>query len=235
MPYILFVGLDYEQYIELKVNLPEVSCIYTVGLRDGIKLFNQQQFSLILLNLSLIASDAAQEELLLSFRCSHPAPIIALCNNMQDLDVVRLLKAGADQVLPVQTSNNVLIAYAQTLLNRYTTLNYMDREQSSQAVMRVGDFTVDVMRRHVFVKSKEIKLTRKEFDLLIFFAKNPERVLTEDQIIETVWGTEKDFHSDLSKPIHRLRQKIEPNCESTYIFSVRGVGYQFMPRPKQRL
>ena len=69
---------------------------------DGVRQFNQQQFSLIVLDLSLILSDAGQEELLRSFRRAHPVPIIALCDNVEDSNVVRLLGAGADQVLESQ-------------------------------------------------------------------------------------------------------------------------------------
>ena len=149
---------------------------------------------------------------------------------MEDTNVVRLLGAGADQVLDIQTADTVLTAYVQTLVNRYTLLNHMDREQDCRTELCVGDFKIDLMRRQVFLKEEKIELSSKEYDLLLFFAQNPERVLTEVQILGRVWDTGKEFHSGLSKPINRLRQKIEPDHRNpTYIRSVRGVGYQFMP------
>lgn len=106
----------------------------------------------------------------------------------------------------------------------------MDREQSCRTELCVGDFEIDLMRRQVSLKGEKIELSGKEFDLLVFFAQNPERVLTEAQIYERVWHTDKDFHSSISKPINRLRQKIEPDIRNpVYIRSVRGVGYQFIP------
>lgn len=230
MQYVLLIGSDFEHYLLLKESLSEYTCVYAVRLSDGIKRFNQRQFDLIILDLSLILSSAGQEELLRSFRQAHPAPIIALCDHVQDSDVVRFLSAGADQVLASNTSDMVLAAYSRTLINRYTSVNHMDREQSGQTELCVGDFKIDLMRRQVFLKEEPLDLSRKEFDLLLFFAQNPERVLTEAQILDRVWDTGKEFHSGLSKPINRLRQKIELDHRNpTYIRSVRGVGYQFMP------
>lgn len=227
---ILFIGTDFDQYLRLKATLSEFACTYSVSLPEGVNQFNQQEFCLIILNLSLILSNAGQEELLHSFRRAHPVPIIALCANVDDSDVVRLLGAGADQVLSAQATDEVLEAYMHTLINRYTLLDHMDRAQYNRIELCVGDFLIDLIRRQVFVKGQKIELSGKEFELLVFFAQNPERVLTEAQIFEGVWKSDKDFHSSIAKPINRLRQKIEPDTgEPAYIRSVRGVGYQFMP------
>ena len=143
---------------------------------------------------------------------------------------MRLLNAGADQVLDSQTPDEVLAAYTHTLVNRHTLLNHMDREQNRRTNLYVGDFEIDLMRRHVFLNGKKIDLSSKEYELFLFFAQNPERVLSEAQIYEGVWNSDKDFHSSISKPIHRLRQKVEPDQRNpSYIRSVRGAGYQFVP------
>lgn len=227
---ILFIGTDFEQYLRLKSTLSDFTCTYSVSLPEGVSQFNQQEFCLIILNLSLILSDTGQEELLCSFRRAHPIPIIALCADVNDSDIVRLLGAGADQVLSAQTPDEVLAAYMHTLINRYTLLDHMERESHKQIEFCIGDFVIDLLRRQVFVKGERVDLSNQEFELLIFFAQNPERVLTEDQIFERVWKSDKVFHSGISKPINRLRQKIESNpSEPKYIRSVRGVGYQFMP------
>ena len=230
MQHILFISADFEQYIRLKTILNDFTCVYSVNLSDGIRQFNQHRFSLIVLDLSLIPSIEDQEELLRSFRRAHPVPIVTLCENVEDANVVRLLGAGSDQVLDIQTADAVLTAYVQTLVNRYTLLDYMDREQDGQAELCIGDFKIDLMRRQVFLKGEKIELSGKEFDLLLFFAQNPNRVLTETQIYDRAWHTDKDFHSSIAKPINRLRQKIEPDQHNpVYIRSIRGVGYQFIP------
>ncbi len=207
-------------------------CVYSVSLPDGIRQFNQQQFCLLVLDLSLVVSDAGQEELLRSFRRAHPVPIIVMCNNMNDSNVVRLLSAGADQVLDVQGPDELLAAYTHTLINRYTLLANLEREQNRRTNLYIGDFEIDIMRRRVFVKGKQIDLSSKEYELFLFFAQNPEQVLSEEQIYEGVWNSDKDFHSSISKPIHRLRQKIEPDQRNpSYIRAIRGAGYQFVPSP----
>ncbi len=90
---ILFIGTDFEQYLRLKSAFTEFACVYSVSLLEGVSQFNQREFCLMILNLSLILSGAGQEELLRSFRCAHPVPIIALCANVSDSDVIRLLAA----------------------------------------------------------------------------------------------------------------------------------------------
>lgn len=231
MQHILFIASDFERYLRLRETLPEFSCDYSVSLSDGIRRFNQRLFAMIVLDLSLLLSDSGQEELLCAFRRAQPVPIIVLCGNMDGPNIVRLLDAGADQILALHVQDEVLAAYTRTLINRYTQLNHIDREQTSPTDFRIGDFAIDLTHRQVFIKGGKIDLSGKEYDLLLFFAQNADRVLTEDQIFDRVWHSDKEFHSGLSKPIHRLRQKIEPNCGAPiYIRSVRGVGYQFIPR-----
>ena len=230
MQNILFITADFERYLRLKEALSEFSCEYSISLPDGIRQFNQQYFSMIVLDLSLLLSDSDQEELLCAFRRAQPVPIVVLCSDMENSDIVRLLGAGADQTLDLQAPDEVLAAYVRTLINRYTLLDHMNRDQPNRTDLCVGDFAIDLMRRQVFLKGKKIELSSKEYDLLLFFAQNPNRVLTEDQIFDRVWHSDKEFHSSLSKPINRLRLKIEPDCRAPiYIRSIRGVGYQFMP------
>lgn len=153
---------------------------------EGVSLFNQQKFCLIVLNLSPILSPAGQEELLRSFRRAHPVPLIALCSEVNDSNLVRLLNAGADQALSVEVSDEVLAAYAYALINRYTQLDLMERELHDPIELRVGDFVIDLVRRHVCLKGKKIDLSYQDFELMLLFAQDPERVLTEAQISKRV-------------------------------------------------
>ncbi len=221
MQNILFIGTDFVQYQRLKPTLTQFSCTYSVSLPEGVTQFNQREFCLIVLNLSLVPSNTGQEELLRSFRRAHPVPIIALCADVKDSDTVRLLDAGADQALSSQAPDEVLAAYARALIYRYTTLDRMDRDLKNSMELCTGDFKIELFRRQVFVKENRIDLSEKEYELLILFMQNPERVLSEEQICERLWNTEKEFHSGIAKPINRLRQKIEPDPRNpTYIRSV---------------
>ena len=119
---------------------------------------------------------------------------------------MRLLNVGADQILAAQATDEILAAYTHALVNRYTLLNSREREQNRRTNLYIGDFEIDLMRRHVFLQGRKIDLSSKEYELFLFFAQNPERVLSEAQIYEGVWNSDKDFHSSIAKPIHRLRQ-----------------------------
>lgn len=125
---ILFIGTDFEQYLRLKSVFNESDSIYLVSLPEGIKQFNQQEFCLIVLNLSLLSGDG-QEELQCSFRRAYTVPIIALCADTNDSDGVRLLDAGADLVLSLQAPDEVLAAYARALIDRYTLLQRAVRDE----------------------------------------------------------------------------------------------------------
>jgi len=85
---ILFIATDFEQYLKLKSTFNEFDCTYSISLPEGISQFNQQEFCLIILNLSLVLSNAGQEELLRSFRRAHPVPIIAQCADVNDSEAV---------------------------------------------------------------------------------------------------------------------------------------------------
>jgi DNA-binding response OmpR family regulator len=98
-------------------------------------------------------------------------------------------------------------------------------------VLSFGDVDVDLDRRVVLRRGEEIKMTRAEFNLLTFFLQNPERALTRDVILNSVWGYES-FPNTRTVDAHvvRLRQKLEPDSEAPRHFvTLHGVGYRFIP------
>lgn len=229
---ILYIGSDFEQYIQIKERLDEFESIYAAHLSDGIRQFNQRAYCLIIIDLLLL--DTGRNELLQALRRASPVPIIALHDYTESEDIALILNSGADIPLHRATASVLLEAYARSLITRYTLLDYIDHGHVGEAFMRVGDFEIDLRRRRVSIKGRPVSLSGKEYDLFCFFARNPDRVLTEDQIFERVWHTEKEYHSSITKPIHRLRQKIEPDLRRpVYIHSVRGVGYYFTPIPAE--
>ena len=86
-------------------------------------------------------------------------------------------------------------------------------------------------RRVVLKKGEELKLTRAEYNLLTYFLQNPDRALTRDMILNSVWGYES-FPNTRTVDAHvvRLRQKLEPDPVSPrHFLTVHGVGYRFLP------
>lgn len=228
---VLYIGTDYELYSTVKKILNECLFFYAPSTNDGLRQLNFRAYVLIIIDIDIVPADC--KELLQALRRAYSVPIIALHNYTEDEDVVRVLNSGADFPLHRSVSPAVLVAYARSLITRYTVLDHLDREShTGEALLRAGDFEVDLVRRRVFIKGSPIKLSHKEYDLFCFFARNPDRVLTEEQIYERVWHTDKEYHSSLYKPINRLRQKIEPDLhDPVYIHTIRSVGYQFTPIP----
>ena len=98
-------------------------------------------------------------------------------------------------------------------------------------MLHIGDVEVDLERRIVTRKNEEIKLTPAEYNLLAFFLHHPDRPLTRDMLLNSVWGY--NFMSNtrtVDAHVLRLRQKLEadPNIPR-HILTVHGVGYRFLP------
>ena len=150
-------------------------------------------------------------------------PIMVLSAVGEELDKVLLLEIGADDYVVKPFGSRELLARIRAILRRVSP------EQSQ--VLTFSDVEVDLERRIVKRKGEEIKLTRAEFNLLAFFLQNPDRALTRDVILNSVWGYES-FPNTRTVDAHvvHLRQKLEPDSESPrYFVTLHGVGYRFIP------
>jgi two-component system KDP operon response regulator KdpE len=97
-------------------------------------------------------------------------------------------------------------------------------------VIELGDFHIDLERHQAAVKGQEIHLTPKEFDLLVYFARNADRVLTHKTLLRAIWGAAGvDQPEYLRVLVAQLRRKIEPGGEPRYILSEPWVGYRLSP------
>ncbi len=105
----------------------------------------------------------------------------------------------------------------------------MDREPPP-AHIEVGDFQIDTERRLVTVRGAEVHLTPKEFDLLLLFARNPDRVLTHKTLLKAIWGPSgADQSENLRVLVGQLRRKIERDASRQYIQTEPWIGYRFCP------
>ncbi|MGE5645927.1 MAG: response regulator [Acidobacteriota bacterium] len=150
-------------------------------------------------------------------------PIIILSAVGDEIDKVLLLEIGADDYVVKPFGVRELMARIRAVLRRSST--------ESRKVMHVGDVEVDLERRMIMRGSEEIKLTPAEYNLLAFFLHHPDRPLTRDMILNSVWGY--NFMSStrtVDAHILKLRQKLEadPNVPR-HILTVHGVGYRFLP------
>jgi DNA-binding response OmpR family regulator len=150
-------------------------------------------------------------------------PIIVLSAIGEEVDKVLLLEIGADDYVVKPFGTRELLARIRAVLRRSAP--------EAEQVLSFSDVEVDLERRIVRRAGDEIKMTRAEFNLLTFFLQNPDRALTRDVILNSVWGYES-FPNTRTVDAHvvRLRQKLEPDSDTPRHFvTMHGVGYRFIP------
>ncbi|MFM7535018.1 MAG: response regulator transcription factor [Acidimicrobiales bacterium] len=150
-------------------------------------------------------------------------PILMLTARVETADRVAGLDAGADDYLPKPYDPDELFARLRALLRRST----IDADPADgNGELRVGDLRLDPARRQVHRGSREIELSKTEFDLLELLVRNSGIVLDHSTIYDRIWGY--DFGPDsknLAVYISYLRRKLEEPGETKLIHTVRGVGY----------
>jgi two-component system, OmpR family, response regulator MprA len=152
-------------------------------------------------------------------RSADDTPILMLTARDEVADRVRGLDVGADDYLVKPFAADELLARVRALLRRREP-----REKT--AVLRFADLTVDVAARSVRRGGREVQLSAKEFDLLVYLARHARQVLTREQLLDAVWGYQFDGESNvLDVYVGYLRQKLEANGEPRLIHTVRAVGY----------
>jgi DNA-binding response OmpR family regulator len=150
-------------------------------------------------------------------------PIIVLSAVGDEVDKVLLLEIGADDYVVKPFGTRELLARIRALLRRTSP--------EVRKILRFGEVEVDLERRIVTRKGEELKLTPAEYNLLSYFLHNPDRVLTRDVILNSVWGYEF-FPNTRTVDAHvaKLRQKIEVDANvPKHVLTVHGVGYRFLP------
>ena len=149
-------------------------------------------------------------------------PIIVLSAVGEEIDKVLLLEMGADDYIVKPFGTRELLARIRALLRR---------TGAETKVLHFGDVEIDVDRRNTKRRGQELKLTPAEYNLLLYFVHNPDRALTRDVILNSVWGYESYPNSrTVDAHVVRLRQKLEsdPNVPRHFL-TVHGVGYRFLP------
>ena len=162
-------------------------------------------------------------------------PVIMVTAKVDEADRVVGLELGADDYVTKPFSVRELMARVRAVLRRSEGLQPAER---APEIYERGRLRVDFDRYEVFVEGKKVELSRKEFELLRFFVRNPNRVWDRLQILDLVWG--EDTHVEprtVDVHVRRLRKQIEvDDAHPQLIVTVRGVGYKFDERalgPKQ--
>jgi len=181
-------------------------------------------------NPELVITDLAMPnmngiELCRKLRARSTVPIIVLSVKGEEATKIEALDLGADDYLTKPFGMGELLARVRAALRR------SPEPAEDETVIRDGDFSVDLSTRTVQVVDKEVKLSPKEFDLLLFFIRNPGKVLTHRALLANIWGGDYTEQTEYLRVfVRHLRKKIEPDpAKPRYILTEPWIGYRFLP------
>jgi DNA-binding response OmpR family regulator len=203
--------LEREGFLQYIVNTPEAA----------LEQVRRLQPQLLVLDLPLEGITAM--DMCSQLQTAHvQTPIIILGEDEDEMEKILLLEIGADDYLVKSVGARELVARVRAILRRTT--------RNNGRLVRFGDVEIDQQRRVVACHGSEVKMTRCEYNLLIFFLQNADRPLTRDVILSSVWGY-NDYPNTRTVDTHvsKLRNKFESEPGSPrHFLTVHGIGYRFL-------
>ena len=227
--HILLVDDDELLRRSLAYNLEQAGYIITAATSAEAAFDNMQQLKpdLILLDIGLPGMDGL--EALARFKQQFAVPVIFLTARRRELDEILGLELGADDYITKPFNTDVLLAHIKAVLRRSTPDNSSQQEAEAEPI-RVGDLLIDPTAHTLHVDTRPIELAPREFELLYTLAENAGQVVSTDELLKRVWGSEYEGESQVVYVhIRWLREKIEDNpSEPERLVTVRGVGYKLI-------
>lgn len=188
---------------------------------DGLNLMERKEFDLLILDLGLPGDDGIATCRRVRRRWNFP--VLMLTARSELVDKVTGFEVGADDYMTKPFEPSELVARVRAHLRRAKSY----RAQAAPSG-RFGRLVIDFERRDALIDGKSVELTNREFELLSFLARNPDRAVSRATLFKSVWGYDMDFNSNsLDVYIYRIRKKIEvdPN-NPVYLQTMRGFGYK---------
>ena len=223
---VLIVNSNLEEALSIKNrvanSITNAVCAYTIN--EALSAFRSMEFCLVILDATMSASD--DHNLLKAMRNSQTAPILLLSSNANTEERIHAFNAGAHAYMGKPYTDGECLAQAHSLMQLYIDMH--PQSKLCYTLAFGNDLVIDPTMRKVHLRGKELKMTRKEFDLLFWLASNPGKVFTRDQLYDRVWSDNSSFNVDeiVKAHIKTLRSKLSAS-DKEYIQNVWGVGYQF--------
>ncbi|MBP3039016.1 response regulator transcription factor [Bacillaceae bacterium Marseille-Q3522] len=188
----------------------------------------QYDYDVILLDLMMPGKDGM--EVCRELREKKATPIIMLTAKGEEMNRVQGFEAGTDDYIVKPFSPREVVLRVKALLRRSGNTTFIQKDTATKDVIVFDHLTIDNDAHRVLADEKEVSLTPKEYELLYFLAKSPDKVFDREQLLKEVWHYE--FFGDLrtvDTHVKRLREKLNKVSEkaASMIVTVWGVGYKF--------
>ena len=188
--------------------------------REGLRKALEEEFALIVLDVMLPGADGF--EICTEIRAHKNTPVLMVSARRDDVDKVKGLGLGADDYMVKPFSPSELVARVRAHISRYERLT----NKAEGSTLSVRGLTIDIPARRVYVQGEEAVLKNKEFELLLFFAENPNIVFSKETLFDRIWGMDSlGDTATVTVHVNRIRDKIEH--ADKYIETVWGSGYRF--------
>jgi DNA-binding response OmpR family regulator len=214
--------------LEVVVRYLEHAGLHVAVARDGRAALDaaiESPPDLVILDLMLPEVDGL--EVCRRLQALAPVPVIMLTAKGDESDRIIGLDIGADDYITKPFSPRELVARAKAVLRRASApLTAVGAEAST--VLIDGDLRVEVRSRDVTLAGRPIRLTAREFELLVFLMRHPRQAFRRETLLERVWGTRYGDTSTITVHIRRIREKIEEDpSRPMRIGTIWGVGYRW--------
>jgi len=214
--------IDLQKSIVTYLKKEGYHCEVAANLEEALEKIWLYKYDCIIVDITLPdGSGLAVVEKLKSKKSKVGIIIVSARGELEDR--IKGLEIGADDYLSKPFDLSELNARIKALLRR--------RNFDAQNEIVVGDLVVDPANRGASIKGKPVNLTRKEFDLLLYFISNPNRVVTKESIAEHLWGDDMDLvdsYDFIYSQLKNLRKKIFEGGGTDSIETIYGIGYKFI-------
>lgn len=223
---ILIVNSDIAEATSIKnrISSENTNAVCARTIEEALSAFRTTEFCLVVLDAAMSASD--DHSLLKAMRSARTMPILVLSSNADSTEKIHAFNAGAHAYMGKPYSDEECLAQAHTLMQLY--IDTHPKSELCYTLAFGNDLIIEPDRRRVRLQGRDLRLTKKEYDLLFWLASNPGKVFSCDQLYDHVWD---DFaignvEEVIKYHIKSLRKKLTTS-NAEYIKNVWGVGYKF--------
>ena len=219
-------GLCLVIQLKLENDTTEVQCASSISTAVGNIM--KSEYCLVMLDLQVSGVDKA--EMIRIIRVMQHIPIMVISEHLESAEIVALYHAGIDTYMEKPLNSDICVAQIQALIT--LCLRAAEKMWKQTTLAFGSSLVISPYHRQVSLDGTSVNLTRKEYDLLHYFARHPHYVFSAGQLYEQIWENAFDIGSESTVMVHinTLRKKLGP-LGPRVIQTVRGFGYRFVPPP----